>query len=58
MVKQMQHFLRELEKPGFAEAQPAVHSSVAAPRLASHSPIDPTIDLLQSIAERLGYRLA
>ncbi|WP_239949360.1 transcriptional repressor [Dyella terrae] len=58
MVKQVQHFLRELEKLGFAEAQPAVYSSVAVPRLANHSPVDPTVDLLQSIAERLGYRLA
>lgn len=60
MVKQVQHFLRELEKLGFAEAQPAVHSGAAVPafRQASHSPVDPTVDLLQSIAERFGYRLA
>jgi hypothetical protein len=60
MLKQVQHFLRELEKLGFAEAQPAANNSVAVPvsRLASHSPTDPTVDLLQSIAERFGYRLA
>ena len=60
MLKQVQHFLRELEKVGFAEAQPATRKSVALPvsRLTSHSPVDPTVDLLQSIAERFGYRLA
>ena len=60
MLKQVQHFLRELEKLGFAEAQPAAHNSIAVPvsRPASHSPVDPTVDLLQSIAERFGYRLA
>ena len=60
MVKQVQNFLRELEKLGFAEAQPAARKSIAVPvsRLASHSPVDPTVDLLQSIAERFGYRLA
>ncbi|WP_158754089.1 transcriptional repressor [Dyella sp. S184] len=60
MLKQVQHFLSELEKLGFAEAQPAAHNSVAVPMssLPSHSPVDPTVDLLQSIAERFGYRLA
>lgn len=60
MVQQVQHFLRELEKLGFAEAAPAARNGVAVPvsRLASHSSVGPTVDLLRSIAERFGYRLA
>jgi hypothetical protein len=60
MLRQVQTFLRDLEKLGLAEAlqtpRPAIETSV--PKTPNHPPIDATRDTLREIAERLGYRLA
>ncbi len=53
LPRQMQRFLRELEKLGLAE----MPSTSAAP-FAVTAAADPTSQLLQELAGRLAYRLA
>jgi Fe2+ or Zn2+ uptake regulation protein len=56
MLRQVQSFLRDLEKLGLAEAlQTPQHTlEMPASRPVNHAPVD----TLREIAERLGYRLA
>jgi predicted ArsR family transcriptional regulator len=59
MLDQLQDFLRDMETLGFAEALQAScteHARSIAPST-GHKPATPAWQLLQRIAERLGYRL-
>jgi AcrR family transcriptional regulator len=60
MLQQVQSFLRDLEKLGLAEALQMPRPTLATPatRPANHAPFDASLDTMQEIAERLGYRLA
>ena len=60
MLRQVQSFLRDLEKIGLAEALQTPRPTLAAPaiRPANHAPADASHDTLREIAEHLGYRLA
>jgi len=60
MLQQMQGFLREMEKLGFAEALQTPSPTVASPATgqAHHASTRPASDAMREIAERLGYRLA
>lgn len=56
MLRQVQRFLRELEKLGFAEVCANPPGGLGKPVTSTAHP--PTIHLLDEIAERFGYRLA
>jgi AcrR family transcriptional regulator len=60
MLRQMQSFLRDLEKLGLAEAMQAPQPTLNTPatRPANHEQVDASLDTMREIAERLGYRLA
>jgi Fe2+ or Zn2+ uptake regulation protein len=60
MLRQVQSFLRDLEKLGFAEAMQMSRHTVTTAALGQAKPTaaDPSIDTMREIAERLGYRLA
>jgi AcrR family transcriptional regulator len=60
MLRQVQGFLRDLEKLGLAEALQTPRPTLVTPatRPANHPPVDASLDTMREIAERLGYRLA
>ena len=60
MLRQIQSFLRDLEKLGLAEAFQSSRQSVTTGAIgqAKQAAIDPSIDTMREIAEHLGYRLA
>jgi DNA-binding transcriptional regulator YhcF (GntR family) len=59
MLRQVQSFLHDLEKLGLAEALQTPRPTFAVPATgqANHAPLDPSLDSMREIAERLGYRL-
>jgi len=60
MLRQIQSFLRDLEKLGLAEASQMPRHTVTTALFGQAKPTaaDPAVDTLRAIAERLGYRLA
>ncbi|MFZ0872118.1 MAG: transcriptional repressor [Rhodanobacter sp.] len=60
MLRQVQSFLRDLEKLGLAEVSQTPRPTLGMPaaKPANDAPVDASLHTLREIAERLGYRLA